>query len=156
MLDSPSVNTTGVGSIRGYDGAKQLRGRQRHRLVDTQGLVLRAMVHRAAIQDRAAVPLVLEGVAAELPRLEHAWVDQGYTGTGKAWMETQLDWTNVVEQDHRAVKRIVRPMLGFKACETVQYNLAGIELMHMLRKGHLEGGRKQGRTPSDQFYSFAA
>lgn len=42
---------------------------------------------------------------------------------------------NTVEQDHCAVKRIVRPMLGFKADETAQHTLAGVELMHMLRKG---------------------
>jgi hypothetical protein len=42
-------------------------------------------VHSAELQDRAAVPPVLEGTAEEFPRLEHLWVDQGYTGTGKAW-----------------------------------------------------------------------
>ncbi len=40
-----------------------------------------------------------------------------------------------IEQDHRAVKRVTRPMLGFKSVETAQRTLAGIELMHMLRKG---------------------
>jgi putative transposase len=42
---------------------------------------------------------------------------------------------NVVEQDHRAVKRITRPLLGFKSVEAAQSTLAGIELMHMLCKG---------------------
>jgi transposase-like protein len=42
---------------------------------------------------------------------------------------------NVVEQDHRAVKRITRPMLGFKSFEAAQSTLAGIELIHMIRKG---------------------
>jgi putative transposase len=63
---------------------------------------------------------------------------------------------NVVEQDHRAVKRITRPILGCKSCETAQCALAGIELMHMLRKGQLEGGQEQGHTPAEQFYSLAA
>jgi putative transposase len=93
ILARQSVKTTGVGGIRGYDGAKKLSGRKRHLLVDTQGRVVRVKVHRAAVQDRAAVPLVLEGVQEELPRLAHVWVDQGSTGSGKAWIEAQLGWS---------------------------------------------------------------
>ena len=93
IIDSQSVKTTGVGGVRGYDGAKKLNGRKRHLLVDTQGLVLRAKVHRADLQDRAAVPLVLDGVKADFPRLAHLWADQGYNGTGKAWIEEHLGWT---------------------------------------------------------------
>jgi putative transposase len=93
ILDGQSVKTTGVGGVRGYDGAKKLSGRQRHLLVDTQGLVRRAKVHSAAVQDRAAVSLLLEGSQEEFPRLEHVWVDQGYTGSGKAWIEAQLGWS---------------------------------------------------------------
>ncbi len=63
---------------------------------------------------------------------------------------------NVVEQDHRAVKRITRPMLGFKSFEAAQCTLAGVELMHMLRKGQLEGEVDQGLTAAKQFYSLAA
>ena len=63
---------------------------------------------------------------------------------------------NIVEQDHRAVKRLTRPMLGFKAFDAAQATLTGIELMHMLRKGQLEGGREQGRSAAEQFYALAA
>jgi putative transposase len=64
---------------------------------------------------------------------------------------------NVVEQDHRAVKRVTRPMLGFKAFETAQGTLVGIELMHMIKKGQMgvEEGTK-GLTPAAQFYALAA
>src|SRR5215472_13448597 len=41
---------------------------------------------------------------------------------------------NVVEQDHRAVKRVTRPMLGFKSFDAAQCTLAGVELMHMIKK----------------------
>src|SRR6202167_2261450 len=44
---------------------------------------------------------------------------------------------NIVEQDHRAVKRLARPMLGFKSFRSAQVTLTGIELMHMIRKGQL-------------------
>ena len=63
---------------------------------------------------------------------------------------------NIVEQDHRGVKRVTRPMLGFKAFDTAQSTLTGIELMHMLRKGQLEGGREAGRSAAEQFYALAA
>ena len=63
---------------------------------------------------------------------------------------------NIVEQDHRGVKRITRPMLGFKAFDAAQSTLTGIELMHMLRKGQLEDGVEQGLTTAEQFYALAA
>ena len=63
---------------------------------------------------------------------------------------------NIVEQDHCAVKRVIWPMLGFKAFDAAQATLTGIELMHMLRKGQLEGGREQGRSAAEQFYALAA
>jgi transposase-like protein len=63
---------------------------------------------------------------------------------------------NIVEQDHHAVKRVTRPMLGFKAFDTAQATLTGIELIHMLRKGQLQGGHEAGRSAAEQFYALAA
>ena len=64
---------------------------------------------------------------------------------------------NVVEQDHRGVKRVTRPMLGFKSFAAADATLVGIELMHMLKKRQLvieEGG--EGLTAAEQFYALAA
>ena len=63
---------------------------------------------------------------------------------------------NMVEQDHRGVKRITRPMLGFKSFDAAQSTLVGIELMHMLHKRQLEDGVEQGLTAAEQFYTLAA
>jgi len=66
-------------------------------------------------------------------------------------------FNNIVEQDHRAVKRVTRPMLGFKSFEAAQDTLVGIELMHMIKKRQMrvEAGA-EGRTAAEQFYSLAA
>jgi putative transposase len=63
---------------------------------------------------------------------------------------------NMVEQDHRGVKRITRPMLGFTSFDAAQSTLVGIELMHMLRKRQLDDGVEQGLTAAEQFYALAA
>jgi putative transposase len=60
---------------------------------------------------------------------------------------------NIVEQDHRAIKRLIRAMLGFQSFWSASVTLAGIELMHMIRKGQL---RMRGKLrPAQQFYSLA-
>jgi putative transposase len=65
--------------------------------------------------------------------------------------------TNMVEQDHRGVKRVTRPRLGFKSFAAAQDTLTGIELMHMLKTRQLvvEAG-DEGLTAADLFYSLAA
>ena len=60
---------------------------------------------------------------------------------------------NIVEQDHRAIKRVVRPMLGFKSFRSAAVTLAGIELMHMIREGQLQTTGEM--SPAQQFYSLA-
>ena len=62
---------------------------------------------------------------------------------------------NILEQDHRAIKRIARPILNFKSFRSAESVVAGIELMHMTRKGQLmmEGG--DARSFADQFYALA-
>jgi putative transposase len=60
---------------------------------------------------------------------------------------------NIVEQDHRAIKRRTRPMLGFKDFRCARILLSGIELMHMINKGQMKNSK--GKTPAQQFYSLA-
>jgi transposase-like protein len=62
---------------------------------------------------------------------------------------------NIVEQDHRAVKRVTRPMPGFKSFRAAQAVLTGIELMHMIRKGQFNMTGCDGMSFADQFYALA-
>ncbi|MCW2310882.1 IS6 family transposase [Rhodoferax antarcticus] len=62
---------------------------------------------------------------------------------------------NIVEQDHRAVKRNTRTMLGFKSFRSAANVLAGIELMHMILKGQMAMPGCEGLSFADQFYALA-
>jgi putative transposase len=62
---------------------------------------------------------------------------------------------NIVEQDHRAIKRVTRPMLGFKSFRAASNVLAGVELMHMIRKGQFDIGTGTKMSFADQFYALA-
>ncbi len=62
---------------------------------------------------------------------------------------------NVVEQDHRAIKRIVRPMLGFQSFRCARIILGGIELMHMIAKGQMKCDSGRHRSVAEQFYDLA-
>src|SRR5215210_6215562 len=86
IADSQSAKTTGVGAEqRGYDANKKVRGRKRHLLVDTEGLLLKAKVHSAKVPDQNGLRLLLQSARSGLSRLKHLWLDAGYEGRGRRW-----------------------------------------------------------------------
>jgi putative transposase len=91
IVDSQSARTSGVGGKeRGFDPAKNVEGRKRHLLVDTEGLVLKAKVHSARVPDADGIGLLLGSARVGLSRLSHLWVDAGYQGRGKRWAEEAM------------------------------------------------------------------
>jgi putative transposase len=108
IVDSQSVKSTGVGGKeRGYDGGKQIKGRKRHILVDTEGFLLKAKVHAASVFDRDGIKLLLEDAKELFPRLSHLWLDAGYDGKdkGKDWVEKALGLTaEIVKRPRRWVR----------------------------------------------------
>jgi len=88
IVDSQSLRTTGVGGTeRGFDPAKRVEGRKRHLLVDTEGFVLKAKVHSAKVPDEDGSGLLFDPVRDRLGRLSHLWVDAGYQGRGRRWVQ---------------------------------------------------------------------
>jgi putative transposase len=91
IVDAQSAKSTGVGGEqRGFDGGKNIRGSKRHLLVDTEGLVVEAKVHSAKVPDQDGIRRLLEPARSRLPRLSYLWVDAGYRGRGKDWVEQAL------------------------------------------------------------------
>jgi putative transposase len=79
----PKRQDDGKGGPRGYDAGKHVTGRKRHIIVDTEGLLLRVVVHAANVQDRDGGKMVVADVATSgaFPRLEHLWADGADGGT---------------------------------------------------------------------------
>ena len=105
------MKTTAVGGEeRGYDGGKKVKGRKRHLLVDTEGLVLKAKVHSAKVMDYEGIKTLLHRAQERFPRLRHLWLDAGYRGEdkGKDWVKKTLGWSvDVVERPHQAAPKEV-------------------------------------------------
>lgn len=89
IIASQSAKTTEQGGPHSFDGGKKLNGRKRHLVVDTQGLVLKVVVHPAGLHDRMGAKLVLRALDRAFPRLQHLWADQGYAGALRQWAREQ-------------------------------------------------------------------
>jgi len=99
-LDSQSVKTTQVPGLRGFDAGKLVKGRKRHILVDTMGLLLVVIVTAASVQDRDGARLLFKQLRGGCKKLRKVWVDGGYRGELIDWAWGQL---------RLALKPVLRP-----------------------------------------------
>jgi putative transposase len=100
ILDTQSVKTTSVKGVRGYDAGKKVKGRKRHILVDTLGLLLMVVVHAANIQNRDGAKLVLKKAKLLFSRLHLIWADGGYAGKFIDWVKCTCNWIlEIVKRD---------------------------------------------------------
>lgn len=111
----------------------------------------RRFFKRAADTNGVPDRIAIDKSGANLAGLQSLNVILKFTGAGRIIGIVQSKYlNNIVEQDHRFIKRITRPMLGFKALHSAAATLAGIEVAHMIRKGQL------GHTGTSPFKLFAA
>ncbi len=118
-------------------------------------------------RDRAAAEAFLRKAIHNQGLPERITIDQSRSNTAAITRYNRMHKTaliirqsqylnNIVEQDHRAVKRVVRPMLGFKSFWGARCTIAGIEVMHAIRKGQLVTSSAKSQTPAEQFSALAA
>lgn len=105
VIDSQSVKTTESGGVCGFDAGKKVKGRKRHIVTDTLGLLVAPVVHGAEIQDRDGAPTVLESVRHAFPWLRHVFADGGYAGPKLRGVSDKIgDWTIEIVKRSDAAK----------------------------------------------------
>lgn len=87
IIDSQTAKGVDITQHCGYDAGKKIKGRKRHLLTDTQGLVVDLVVHAANIQDREGAKLVLKRAQKHLAPIKKIFADGGYAGTFIEWVK---------------------------------------------------------------------
>ncbi len=85
-LDSQSVKTTQGPGVRGYDAGKQVKGRKRHSLVDTMGLLLAVVVTAASVSDPKGARQLFKRLQGACKKMRLVWVDGTYRGLLLEWV----------------------------------------------------------------------
>jgi putative transposase len=94
----------------GYDAGKKVKGRKRHLVVDTLGMLLVVVVHCAGLQDRDGAKLVFEQLRGTVPRLQRIFADGGYAGALVAWVAAFAGWIlEIVKRTDEAQGFVVLP-----------------------------------------------
>jgi transposase len=87
IVDSQSVATSAQGGPKGYDAGKKIKGRKRHLMTDTLGLILAIVLLPANVQDRDAATHVVEAGKREAPTVTKLYADSAYEGTCREALE---------------------------------------------------------------------
>src|SRR3954466_5767594 len=111
VIDSQSVKTSESGGLAGYDAGKKIKGRKRHIVTDTLGLMLFVLVHGADVQDRDGAPALLKAIRHRFPWLRHIFADGGYAGDKlRAALQGHGVWTlEIVKRSDTAKGFVLLP-----------------------------------------------